>query len=136
MGMGAGSGWASAGRGPQRWIIQPISISGKVHVNVGVFIKAPSRFDFPHLIVADLVIEPIRIALSNRRRRPVATSATLTLMRLIPLRHATTKVWSARGYLRAAVHAVRMTLITVSPSTRLMAAIRDRSSIRRRSCMS
>ena len=50
--------------GAQQWIVEPIAISGKVHVNVGLFIGAPTRFDWGHMAVADLTVEPLRVALS------------------------------------------------------------------------
>lgn len=115
--------------GPQQWLVRPISMSGKVHVNVGVFIQAPSRWDWSNLIVADLTISPIRVAISEGQASSlVAAGATLTTM---PARYLYVMLrpaqWQPRAVLRAAMNAVRMTLISVSPSTRLRSAIRDRT---------
>jgi len=115
--------------GPQQWLLRPIRMSGKVHVNVGVFIKAPTRWDWNHLAVANLTVSPIRLAVSEAQATSlVAAGAALAVMParylFVMLRPA---VWNPRAVLRAAMNAVRMALITVSPSTRLRNAIRDRS---------
>ena len=55
--------------GRREWLIRPISVSGKVHVNTGLFIKARTAFDWPHLAVADLEVGPIQVQISGTRRR-------------------------------------------------------------------
>ena len=114
--------------GAQQWIIAPIAISGKVHVNVGIFIGAPTRFEWPHMIVADLTIEAIKVALSEKQAAAlvIATSELAVMPARYLYQLLRPKTWRPGAAWRAAIHAVLGTLVEVSGATRLHNAIRDR----------
>ena len=119
--------------GAQQWIIKPIAISGKVHVNVGIFIGAPTRFDWGHMAVADLTVEPIRVAVSAEQASFLVIAGSELM--LMPARYLykmlRPKRASPRARWRAAGNAVLSALVELSGATRLKAAIRDRMQYQR-----
>ena len=116
--------------GPLQWLVEPIAVSGKVHVNVGIFINAPTRFQFP-MIVADLQVSPLRISVSHLQASSlVAASAELMAMPARYLYQMIRPSWSSnlpvRSLWRAAIQAVLHGLVTLSGATRMRNTVRDR----------
>ena len=119
----------SSGRPAHEWLIRPISVSGKVHVNTGLFIKARTAFDWPHLAVADLEVGPIQVQISEHQASSLLIAASELM--LMPARNLYAmlrpKAFHARRVWRAAINAVVYGgLISVSGATRMSNAIRDR----------
>ena len=119
--------------GAHQWILRPIAVSGKVHVNVGIFIGAPTRFDWPHMVVADLTVAPIAVAVSTEQACALVVAGSELM--LMPARYMYKMLrpiqWHPRAVLRAAINAVLGTLVEVSGATRLRNAIRDRMQYQR-----
>ena len=106
-------------------------VSGKVWVNVGVFIGAPSRFDWNRLVVANLAISPIVVAVSGQQAAALVTAGSE--LSLMPARYLYQMIRPKQGLKRpllvwrAAINAVLTTLVTLSGATRMANCIRDRT---------
>ena len=76
-----------------QWLLRPIYGRGRAHVNLGIFLGAPSRFEWPQLAVVELTLSALSLSISEAQAS--ALLCTLSAVMMWPARSLYTRLKSA-----------------------------------------